>query len=373
MRKAGFRWAFAILGLSCSGCGEDMVTGAGGAGGRTSSGPGAGGMAGEGGMSGGMSGTDGGGAGGSTYHYLCDMARPPGAPEPDPVPPYNGTCPMLADSNGQDLTLVSSGSQRRFILVVPQGLQTTEHPALAFMWHPLGTTANIYLSAGELREAVDQLRFIAVLPEAKGDLLFKFPSNVTDSDARINEEVRFFDDLYACVYHQYPNMNRDCVISGGASTGALWGDQLAARRSKLLSSFISLSGGVGASGIRPWPTPERKLPGWVLWGGPSDNCFGVFSFQTLSRNLESALTRNGDFVLECIHNCGHALPPFPEMPGVSAFMPLWDFALNHPYWLPPGTSPYQQTGLPTFFPPWCGIGAHSATPRTGMCDRRSAC
>src|SRR5689334_19265441 len=130
MRRANFRWAFAILGLNCWGCGGDIVNGAGGAGGRTSSGPGAGGMAGgEGGMSGdgGMSGTNGGGAGGSPYHYLCDMARPAGAPEPDPVPPYDGTCPMLADSNGQDLMLVSSGSQRRFILVVPQGLQPTEH------------------------------------------------------------------------------------------------------------------------------------------------------------------------------------------------------------------------------------------------------
>jgi hypothetical protein len=328
-----------------------------------------------GGGTGGMAGMGGGGSGGSTYRYLCDMPRPPGAPEPGPVPTYSGgNCPALADSRGQDVNLMSGGNARRFILVVPQDLAPTERPPMAFMWHPLGTTANIYLSMGELRQAVDQVRFIAVLPEAKGDLLFKFPSNVTDSDARMNEEVRFFDDLYACVYHQFPNLNRDCVISGGASTGALWGDQLAQRRSNLLSSFISLSGGTGALGIRPWQSPPRKLPAWVLWGGPTDNCLGLFSFQTLSENLEDTLARDGNFFIECIHNCGHALPPFPPMPGMSAFTPLWDFALNHPFWLPQGTSPFQQEGrLPSFYPPWCGIGLHSATPRTGMCDRPSAC
>src|SRR5262249_29186588 len=178
-----------------------------------------------------------------------------------------------------------------------------ERVPVAFLWHPLGTHADVYLMRGELRQAVDQQRFIAVMPEDKGDLLFKFPSNIGDSDARMDEEVQFFDDMYACIAQQYAaNVNRDCIIEGGVSTGALWGDQLAARRSNMLSSFISLSGGTGAYGIRPWPGAQRHLPAWVLWGGPTDNCLGLFSFQDLSRNLEQNLTRDGHFFIECIHH-----------------------------------------------------------------------
>jgi hypothetical protein len=399
MRLLSLVSVFAIL---TSGCGNDLPSNGsggsgaggmsggggmsdGGSGGGTGGHGGGGGIAGNGGAggSGGASGSGGiggsGGSGGSpdggmSYRFLCDMPRPPGAPQPPPAPTYSGTCPTLVDSGMTDINITSSGSVRKFLLALPANLGPDERVPVAFAWHPIGSTANVFLMRGELRAAVDTQRFIAVMPEDKGDLLFKFPSTTGDSDARINEEVRFFDDMYACIAQQFPNnVNRDCIVSAGVSTGALWGDQLAARRSNVLSSFLSLSGGVGQGVIRPWPGAQRKLPAWVLWGGSGDNCFGVFSFQNLSRELEQDLTRDGHFFLECIHNCGHAIPPFPTNTGMSIFAPLWDFGFNHPYWLPEGTSPFQQTGIPSFYPSWCGIGMNSATPRTGTCDMPSAC
>jgi hypothetical protein len=44
---------------------------------------------------------------------------------------------------------------------------------------------------------------------------------------------------------------------------------------------------------------------------------------------------------------------------------MWEFALNHPFWLPTGTSPFTEKGLPATMPAWCAIGAGNATPRTG--------
>src|SRR5262249_58319815 len=126
--------------------------------------------------------------------------------------------------------------------------------------------------------------------------------------------------------------NRAVLPPAGAPAGAGGGDQPAPRRSNVLSSFLSLSGGVGQGVIRPWAGAQRHLPAWILWGGPGDNCFGVFSFQNLSRELERDLTDEGHFFLECIHNCGHAIPPFPSNTGMSIFAPLWDFGFNHPYW-----------------------------------------
>src|SRR5262249_12326298 len=140
---------------------------------------------------------------------------------------------------------------------------------------------------------------------------------------------------------------------------------LAGHRAENLASMVSLSGGVGGY-IRPWANPEHRLPAIVLWGGPTDSCF-VINFQDASHALEQALTDRGHFFLECVHNCGHAAPPFDPPPGMSKYEGLWQFVFDHPYWLAPGTSPYQTTGLNQGLPDWCGIGAGSATPRTGAC------
>jgi hypothetical protein len=71
----------------------------------------------------------------------------------------------------------------------------------------------------------------------------------------------------------------------------------------------------------------------------------------------------GHFLLECVHNCGHALPPFaPPPPGATQADFVWSFLLDHPYWLPKGRSLYQ-TNPPATMPSWCGLGEGNAVPR----------
>lgn len=59
--------------------------------------------------------------------------------------------------------------------------------------------------------------------------------------------------------------------------------------------------------------------------------------------------------------------------GFSKYQSLWQFVMDHPYWLPKGQSPYLTDGLPKVMPEWCGIGKGSATPRTGACSNPSQC
>jgi len=238
-------------------------------------------------------------------------------------------------------------------------------------WHPLGSDADVFLERGELTGAVDRDRFLAVLPEAKGDLILQWPWSPLDDDSRVAEELRFFDDLFACLAEQY-NLNLDCVTAGGVSSGGLWATQVGWARGQYFSSLISISGGSGQGSIvRSWQGSPHKMPALVLWGGSADVCV-VFSFTDTSRTLEQELVQDGHFVLECVHNCGHALPPFEPPPGESGFAPIWEFPLNHPYWLEDGASPYLD-GLPANLPPWCSTGAGNATPRTGVCDEPSQC
>ena len=232
-----------------------------------------------------------------------------------------------------------------------------------------------------MQNAANAQRFIAVLPESEGAKVLglsfadlKWPYDVTQTAARVNEELTFFDDMLSCVSQEY-SVNKNCVASVGVSAGALWTDQLIGQRSEYLSSFESLSGGVGMPGgtgaisIKPWTEWKHPIPGMVLWGGPADQCV-LQQFAGLSHNLETALIKDGSFFTECVHNCGHAEPPFDPPSGYTTYAGLWQFVLDHPYWLPKGYSPYVAGGLPTAVPDWCGLGPGSATPRTGTCPPR---
>jgi predicted esterase len=310
---------------------------------------------------------------------LCAQAPPAGATLAPAPPKYKGTCPQLVpvvvDAMGNFVsgrnTIMSSGSARDFLLVVPKDLKPDENLPILFAWHWLGGSEKSFLEKGELQAAADQQRFLAIAPaikrKANGDkeLLFNWPFTPLDTDARIAEEVQFFDDMYACVAEQY-KVNKECISSVGVSAGALWTDQLVQRRSNVLASAISLSGGTGGLTIRPWTTPPRHVPMTVLWGGMSDVCI-VINFQDASHDLETHLVQDGAFFVECVHNCKHGEPPLEPPPGVSKYSSIWQFAFDHPFWLPEGTSPYQKIGLPQQYPTWCAIGKGNAVERTGMC------
>jgi predicted esterase len=300
--------------------------------------------------------------------HLCDATPPAGAKLAPPPPTYAGTCPMLVSGKN---TIVSSGVSRTFLLAIPAGLMPSEKLPVVFMWHWLGGSADAFRSKGQVQAAVDGQRFLAILPESKGDIVWKWPFDALQSNARMEEEYRFFDDMLACAAEQF-NVNNNCVSSVGVSAGALFTSQLASGRAKTLASALVLSGGVGGI-ARPWTTAPRKIPMLVLWGGAMDNCLGLVNFQTSSKALETALVKDGHFLLECVHNCGHAEPPLEAPMMLSKYAAFWEFVFAHPYWLNTGDSPYKMAGLPPTFPSWCSIGMGSATPRTGMCPDKPGC
>ncbi|MBI1745893.1 MAG: hypothetical protein HYR55_04805 [Acidobacteria bacterium] len=302
----------------------------------------------------------------------CNADPPDGATQADPLPTYDGTCPVLSPAPAENL-IQSSGRERKFMVAVPTNLSADEKLPVIFLWHWLGGSARSFYEQGEVQDAVNSQRFLAVIPSARGDLALKWPFLTINTQARMEEEYRFFDDMLACVAAQYPKVNRNCVSSTGVSAGAFFTDQIGHGRANRLSSIISLSGGVGNLIIRPWGNPAHRLPVMVLWGGPSNGCYGILDIQTMSMALESALVQRGNFFIECIHNCGHSEPPLEPPPGLSKYAAMWQFAFDHPFWLDAGESPYNETGIPEAFPTWCGIGQDGSTPRTGDCPNPPGC
>jgi predicted esterase len=298
---------------------------------------------------------------------LCGSTPPDGAEMPPPLPAYTGgACPPIAPGMNN---ISSAGNGRSFLFVAPTDVQPDEVLPVVFLWHWLGGDPQDFLEKAVVQEAADQFRFVAVIPFEKGDLLFRWPFSAVDSDARMQEEFVFFDDMLACVAASYP-IDNTCVASAGVSAGALFTSQLGWGRGEYLSAIMVMSGGTGGV-TKPWNGSPHIMPAMVLWGGPGDVCV-TLNFEETSHNLEQALSGDGHPILECVHNCGHAEPPFTAPEGLTPFAFLWQFWLDHPYWLSDGESPWSAS-LPEGALEWCAMGVGSATPRVGDCSSASGC
>jgi hypothetical protein len=310
--------------------------------------------------------------------FLCSQEPPAGAPQPTlPQQPAAG-CPVLQSGSN---TIQTAHGPREFLLVLPDSAAEGEKLPVLFMWHWLGGSANKFLEKGDVQTAANDQHFIAVLPVSKGATILgtsfdtRWPFDITQSSSRMQEEFELFDNMLACVQAQFPT-NNQCVSSVGVSAGALFNGQLAQARSTMLASFVSLSGGTSAQWIKSWNGAARKLPAVVLWGGDGSpsmdgnkdilGCFGIgMDFSVASRSLEDGLAEDGHFFIECRHNCGHVEPPLTPPAGESKYAGMWEFALDHPFWLATGESPYLTDGLPAAMPAWCAIGAGNSVPRSG--------
>ncbi|MCA9693725.1 MAG: hypothetical protein KC636_29320, partial [Myxococcales bacterium] len=307
---------------------------------------------------------------------LCGDEPPDGAMLAPPLPTYGGACPII--ETGPDnlnvlpgITTIFNFPQmidREFMVIAPEDLGADEVLPVIFMWHWLGGDAKGFYNRSEVQDATNFYRFIAVIPNGRQieqGILFKWPFAITDSMAQMEQDFTLFEDMLACVAEQF-NVDKECISSTGVSAGGLFTSQLAGHHGQRLASFISLSGGTGGATVKPWNPARHKMPAMVLWGGPDDFCIAV-DFNQTSKDLEMHLESEGHFVVECIHNCTHATPPFEPPPEIPTYSAMWRFFLDHPYWIDPGTSVYQDEGLPDFYPEWCAVGVGNAEMRQGEC------
>lgn len=287
--------------------------------------------------------------------------------DPPPIPGYSGgECPML---NGGD-TVESSlnvgfrtGAQtRQFRVVVPRNRPNGSGPMpVVFAWHWISASSASWFSNGELALAAEQLGFIAVLPDslrdAGGNRVYQLNWPYAEP-AGIPGEIQFFRDMLSCVNRRFPVDPRR-VYGIGVSDGALWMTYLSTTAAAdHFAAVETISGGLGTiPGLweMQYVPQTNKFPTLVLWGGPTDN-LGI-NFDLASRRYRDALRGDNHFVVQCMHNSGHGIPPLPpgEM-GMTRYRALYQFLLDHPYGMAPGDSPYARAGrVPAFFPAFCSI------------------
>jgi len=290
---------------------------------------------------------------------------PPSPRDPPPLRPYShGACPRLVGAPTSEASINrgfrSGGQTRSFRLIVPRNYDGSSDWPVLFAWHWLNASSGSFVRQGELETATEQMRFIAIAPDEQqrdnGDSLFLFDWPFAETWG-VADELTFFDDMLTCVSEQF-RVDRRRVHGVGVSAGGLWLTYLSTTdRANYLASVEVMSGGLGDV-LGVWrmeyaPQPN-KFPAMVLWGGSTD--FLGVNFDEASRRYRDALIRDNHFVEQCVHSSGHAMPPV-EAPadGGTRFRPLWQFLLDHPYGLPPRTSPYQDAGIPPGSPSWCHV------------------
>jgi len=254
-------------------------------------------------------------------------------------------------------------SVRAFRLMVPDNYDGTRPYPLIFAWHWLNATSGSFVREAELESAVEQMQFIAVLPDAvrdeNGDRTFLLTWPFAEVWG-VEQEMLFFDDLLACVGQQF-NVDRERVYGIGVSAGGLWLTYLATTaRANYFAAIEVLSGGLGAVfdfWSLEYAPQDRKFPTLVVWGGPLD-WLGI-SFDEASQRLRDALVGDDHFVVQCVHDAGHGVPPIEPRPGDTRFRFLWTFMFDHHYGWDRNASPYYADGLPDAFPDWCSFASEA--------------
>ncbi|MCA9546638.1 MAG: hypothetical protein KC613_19670 [Myxococcales bacterium] len=277
-----------------------------------------------------------------------------------------GECPVLnygtTPEAAENADFMSGPDRRRFHLIVPSSYDGQTPLPVVFGWHYLAGDSEGMIREGDLVSAVEQQNFIvvafdrAVLENGANRFLFSWPFGEPWGQ---EDEIRFFDDVLSCVDQQL-NIDRQRLYGVGVSAGALWLTHLMnTDRVDHFAAVGVLSGGLAQRGtaLQMAFTPRpHKFPAMVLWGGERDR-LGI-DFHDASLRLQAALLADHHFVVSCMHESGHGLPPIRTPEGVTRFIMLWRFLLDHRFGLDPGWSPYLDAGaLPEEFESWCQIAA----------------
>lgn len=241
-----------------------------------------------------------------------------------------GACPTLTE--GVNEAFVSGADSRTFRVLLPEEPQGA---GVIFAWHWLGGSARDIERYMGLDAWADDLGFIVISPDASGDQDYEW--DFTEGPDG-NPDALFFDDLVACSEATWgADLGR--LYAMGMSAGGLWTTWLTIYRADVLAATAPLSGGTSY-----YVSPAAPIPVLLTWGGPTDT-YGGYSFETASETMSAGLRADGHFVVECVHDGGHTIPP-------EATDYVGRFFADHPGGVSP--EPYLG-GLPTDFPDWCRI------------------
>jgi predicted esterase len=259
----------------------------------------------------------------------------PIAPDPKFMPKSSGSCPALADGK---VSFSPHGIAARSVelWVGPAG----KNGPIVFFWHGTGG------SPKEATYALGQAAIDAI--KAQGGVVAapyhdpaagSFPWFLTTGAGK-EDDLLVADEVIACAIDKH-GIDPRRIHSAGFSAGAMHTAQMSYRRSGVMASVITFSG--GKYGDPPDQDPMSKVAAMIVHGGAKDQV--VVSFQSISEAYRDDFKSKGRFTFICDHGKGHTVPQ-DIVPSA------WKFFQDHPFGATP--SPYAMA-LPASFPKYCAL------------------
>lgn len=260
---------------------------------------------------------------------------PPDPPDGPPLPAPTGSCPALVAG---DVVFAPAG-------MPPRTVELAFDPAVAtggelvIYWHATGSAPDEAAYAlGDTLAAIVARGGIVAAPSSDASA-GTFEWFVVNQSPKQDDFI-LADEIVACFADR---IDATRIHSLGMSAGGLQTTAFSFARSSYVASVATFSGGLPAGFTPAIEDPANKFAALIFEGGASDNVFGV-DFQAASENYRATLAAAGHFAAVCDHGMGHEIP-LDAAPSIDAF-----FTAN-PYGAWP--SPYEATGLPAGFPPYC--------------------
>lgn len=271
-------------------------------------------------------------------------------------------------ANHTNGTIVSSGTERSYLLYVPDSYDAAAPTPLVITLHGFAQWPAHQMGLSHWNELADEYGFIVVYPEGR-----KFPlrwqaGSANSTPGGIQEDIQFISDLIDTLQAEY-NIDPARIFTNGMSNGAGMTFVLSCE----LSERIAAMGLVAGAYAYPWEVcaPARQTPAMVFhgtedqivpFGGsiepsaqmvlpdiPSwvgelagrNGCSETVSKEAVSSDVSALLYQDctEDVVFYTIQGGGHTWPGGEGLPywltgytsmQIDATRMLWDFFQVHP-------------------------------------------
>jgi polyhydroxybutyrate depolymerase len=173
------------------------------------------------------------------------------------------TSTLLFGQQSQNITIDVNGTNRQFILYVPNIYDASNPAPLLFCFHGYGSSASTNYAYTKFRDIADTAGFVLIHPQGSTDAFGTPHFNVGWGTSNV-DDVAFTEAMIDYAEGNY-NINSNRIYSTGMSNGGFMSYHLACNLSEKIAAVASVTGSMSPSTFNncnpSHPTPALQIHG----------------------------------------------------------------------------------------------------------------
>jgi len=145
--------------------------------------------------------------------------------------------------NSNALTIMHNGTDREYVLYVPNSYDNSSSRPLMINFHGFGGGAGDFMDEADMRSLAEQENFIIVYPQ--GSCMNNFshwnPCPFSADNKSAADDLGFVEDMIVEISSNY-NIDMERIYAAGYSNGGMMAYGLANHKSNLIAAVASVSG-----------------------------------------------------------------------------------------------------------------------------------